>query len=266
MTEHTLSGMTTNARDESASAEPRSGRSRGRGRAPSDTNAGSQSTSRRELVEREIMEQATRLFAEKGFAGTTLQDIAVASGLTRPALYHYVANKDELLARLVTEIAEQPAQLLRTINERTDLDPVQKLREMALSIALHQMQAPDRFRLLIKSEAELPDSLANTYRNSRRRVLKEFIAVIDDGIRAGQFFPIDSRTAALGVIGMLNWVAWWHHPGDTGGRSAATQLADMAVRTVIDPEADTEGGAGPRRILERLRQNLDSLEQTLGAI
>ncbi|SLJ82702.1 Uncharacterised protein [Mycobacteroides abscessus subsp. abscessus] len=40
----------------------------------------------------------------------------------------------------------------------------------------------------------------------------------------------------------------------------------MAVRTVIDPEADAMGEAGPRRILERLRQNLDSLEQTLGAI
>lgn len=231
-----------------------------------NARAGSQSTSRRELVEREIIEQATRLFAEKGFAGTTLQDIAVATGLTRPALYHYVANKDELLARLVTEIAEQPAQLLHTINERDDLDPAQRLREMALSIARHQMQAPERFRLLIRSEAELPESLANTYRSSRRRVLKEFVGVIDDGIRAGQFFPVDSRTAALGIIGMLNWIAWWHHPGDQNGRAAATQLAEMAVRTVIDPEADAMGEAGPRRILERLRQNLDSLEQTLGAI
>ncbi|WP_438803587.1 TetR/AcrR family transcriptional regulator [Nocardia cyriacigeorgica] len=263
MTGHNLSGMSTNAPDASRpdTAEGRATRSRARN--VTDTSA--QSTSRRELAEREIMEQATRLFAAKGFAGTTLQDIASATGLTRPALYHYVANKDELLARLVTEIAEH-AQLLHRINERDDLDPAQRLREMAKSIALHQMQAPDRFRLILRSEAELPDALAHTYRNSRRRVLKEFIAVIDDGIRAGQFYPANSRTAALGVIGMLNWIAFWHHPGQDDGPTAAGQLADMAVRTVIDPAADTNGGTGPRRILERLRQNLDSLERAIDAI
>ena len=239
MRPHTLSGVTTN---------------------------GAQSTSRRELVEREIMEHATRLFAEKGFAGTTLQDIASATGLTRSAMYHYVANKDELLARLVVEIAEQPAQLLHEINERDDLDPVQRLHEMALSIARHQTQAPERFRLVLLSEADLPDALANTYRKSRRQVLKEFVTVIDDGIRAGLFYPADSRTAALGIIGMLNWIAFWHHPGQDDGAAAAAQLADMATRTVVDPEADTSGKTGPRRILERLRQNLDSLEQTLGTI
>ncbi|MFD6454144.1 TetR/AcrR family transcriptional regulator [Nocardia sp. NPDC060220] len=263
MTAHSLSRVNTDAHDES---RPAAARRATRGRAASEPAAGAQSTSRRELVEREIMEQATILFAEKGFAGTTLQDIAKATGLTRPALYHYVANKDDLLARLVTEIAEQPAQILRKINERADLDPAQRLREMAMSIALHQLAAPDRFRLLLRSEAELPDALANTYRNSKRRVLKEFIAVIDDGIRAGQFYPADSRTAAFGIIGMLNWIAFWHHPGQDDGPAAAAQLADMAMRTVVDPAADTNGQGGPRRILERLRQNLDSLEQTLGAI
>ena len=64
---------------------------------------------RRELVEAQIYEQATRLFAERGFAGTSLQDIADAMGMTRPALYYYVKNKDQLLARLVTEITEGPA-------------------------------------------------------------------------------------------------------------------------------------------------------------
>ncbi len=101
---------------------------------------------------------------------------------------------------------------------------------------------------------------------SRRPILEEFIAVIADGIRAGLFYPADSRTTALGIIGMLNWIAFWQHPGQDDGTAAAAQLADMATRTVVDPEADTSGKAGPRRILERLRQNLDSLEQTLGTI
>ncbi|MER5436948.1 helix-turn-helix domain-containing protein, partial [Streptomyces sp. NPDC002588] len=59
---------------------------------------GGRSTSRRELVENEMFEQASRLFAERGFAGTNLGDIAEAMGITRPALYYYVKSKDDLLA------------------------------------------------------------------------------------------------------------------------------------------------------------------------
>ncbi|WP_287014984.1 TetR/AcrR family transcriptional regulator [Gordonia sp. (in: high G+C Gram-positive bacteria)] len=236
---------------------------------PSDSSAahtrGGRSNPRRELVEREIMEQATRLFAEKGLASTTLQDIAEATGLTRPALYHYVANKDELFARLVSEIAEEPAVLLHEINQRTDLDPVAKVHEMAMSIALHQTQTLDRFRVLIRSEAELPAGVADTYRQSRRRVLKELVAVMEEGIDVGLFRPTDARVAALGIVGMLNWIAWWHHPGDPeADRTVARQLADMAVNSVLDPDVgNTEPGT--ERVIAQMRQGLDYLERSVRA-
>ena len=230
---------------------------------PTTGSKSGRSNSRRELVEREIMEQATRLFAERGLAGTTLQDIADATGLTRPALYHYVANKDELFARLVSEIAEEPAELLHEINQRSDLDPVGKIHEMALSIALHQTQTLDRFRLLIRSEAELPAVLAETYRQSRRRVLKEFVGVVEEGMAQGRFRAADPRVSALGIIGMLNWLAWWHHPGDAEtDRRVARQLADMAVNAIVDPEAD-DPVSGPDRVIAQMRQGLDFLERSL---
>lgn len=219
---------------------------------------------RRKLVENQILEQATRLFAERGFAGTTLQDIADATGLTRPALYHYVANKDEILARLVSESTETPVAVLHALNERPELTPTQKLREMANEIALRQMQAPDRFRLIIRSEAELPASLAATYQQSRRKVLKEYIRVIEDGIRLGEIRPVDPRTAALGIIGMINWIAWWYQPGDVQGDHAiAAQIADMAVRSLLQENPQPTTSEGPARAIAMIRQDLDYLERLL---
>jgi AcrR family transcriptional regulator len=55
------------------------------------------SSSRRELVMSEILEHATRLFAERGYDGTTLQDIADAIGITRPGLYNYISSCSLLL-------------------------------------------------------------------------------------------------------------------------------------------------------------------------
>lgn len=240
--------MTSETSDATHSADPTPKR-QGRGR-PSV---------RRELVEREIRVNAARLFAERGVAGTTLQDIADATGLTRQAVYHYVANKDDLFAQLVSEIVGQPAQVLHEINSAEGLDPAEKLRHMAHSLALHQMANPDRFRLMIRSESDLPEHLANSYTTSRRRVLKELVEVVEAGIAAGVFRSVNARTAALGIIGMLNWIAWWHQDG-ISDKHAAEDLAEMAVRTVRsenhDPQSPTIAG-----ILTNVRRELDMVQQ-----
>jgi AcrR family transcriptional regulator len=221
-------------------------------------------STRRELMENEIYEHASRLFAERGFAGTSLQDIADAMGLTRPALYYYVKNKDDLLAKLVTEITEGPAKDLREINERTDLDPSAKLRAFARSIAIRRTEQPARFRLLIRSEAELPPELARAHEHGKRAVLDEVTKVVDDGIRSGQFRPGDPHVVALGLIGMWNWVAWWFQTeGRLSGDAVAEQLADMSVAAVARhghriPEAD-----GPAAAIALLRQDLDYLERVI---
>ncbi|AYJ48813.1 TetR/AcrR family transcriptional regulator [Rhodococcus sp. P1Y] len=229
-----------------------------------DAPRGSKQNPRRELVEKQILDQATRLFAEKGFASTTLQDVADATGLTRPALYHYVANKDELLSKLFSETTETPAAVLHEINNRTDLGPTEKLRKMAASIALNQAQSSDRFKLIIRSETDLPDELSRTHQLSRRHVLKEFVVVIESGIRAGEMRPVDPRTAALGIIGMLNWVAWWQPTGDSDSdRAVAVQLADMAVRAVASADSSAPAQEGTERAISMLRENLDYLERAL---
>ena len=95
-------------------------------------------TARRELVENEIYEHAIRLFAERGFAGTSLQDIADALGITRPALYYYVKSKDELLAKLAADVAGGSAAQMTELAARPDLDAVGKLRDIARLTVVRQ--------------------------------------------------------------------------------------------------------------------------------
>jgi AcrR family transcriptional regulator len=224
------------------------------------------SSTRRDLVESQIIAEATRLFAERGFSGTSLKAIADATGLTRPALYHYVKNKDEILAKLVTELAEGPARALRAIRRQSDLSAAQQLREMAHAIALQQATEPTKFQLLIRSEADLPAELVGPYNKSRRDVLHEFVGVIEAGISSGQFRPVDARVAALAIIGQCNWVAWWHHPGtpEENARVADT-IADLAVAS-LESSDDADPKVDPRaRALGRLKRDVEYLEQVLRA-
>ena len=71
-----------------------------------DARAGKRSRMRREVIEAQVFDAAARLFAEKGYGGTTLQHIASELGISRTALYYYVASKEELLGRIVHELTD----------------------------------------------------------------------------------------------------------------------------------------------------------------
>jgi AcrR family transcriptional regulator len=216
------------------------------------------------LFEAEILEKAERLFAERGFAGTNLADIAEATGLTRPALYHYVRSKEDLLSKVLARVTQSSVIRLGRVTSQPGATATDKLRALARDLAASQARQPDRFRMVLRSEADLPSELAASYDEGRRKVLAVVVRVIDEGIRNGEFRSVDARVAALGVIGMCNWVAWWYRPGgDKSPEEVAAELADMAVAALVDPRADEKEPDGPRRALKRLQQDVEYLSRVL---
>jgi len=216
------------------------------------------------LVENQILTEATRLFAERGFAATSLQDIALATGLTRPALYHYFANKEAVLARLVSDLTLAPAAELAKLGHLPGKCAVERLHAMAFDTALRHARQPERFRVLVRSDAELPAELAQSYRDGRRRILAEFVAVIEQGVANDELRPVDARTAALGIIGMCTWVAWWYRPdSDDDERVVSTAIADMAVASLSPVDGRSTTARGPARALELLKQDVALLEAAL---
>jgi len=223
------------------------------------------SSSRRELMMSEILEHATRLFAERGYDGTTLQDIAEAIGISRPGLYNYISSKEQLLAELVRDVSENTAHIVRAIRLRADLNSVEKLRVVVRALALQRAGAPERFRVLDRTEAALPEEVASMHLKARREVLAEIRTIIEEGVSRGEFRPRDERLAALSVIGMCNWVAWWFHPGPSHpAEPVADELAQNAVDMLAYPEGSGPAASAPHRALQQVRENLDYLERFLG--
>jgi AcrR family transcriptional regulator len=213
----------------------------------------------------EILEHSTRLFAARGYDGTTLQDIADAIGITRPGLYHYISSKEELLAELVREVSENSVHIVREVRLRTDLSSVEKLQAVVRALVLQRAGAPERFRVLDRTEAALPEEIAAQHLKARREVLAEMRTVIEEGVSTGEFRPRDARLAALSVIGMCNWVAWWFHPGsDHPAEPVADQLAQNAVDMLAYPDSTGSQATAPHRALQMVRENLNYLEHFLG--
>lgn len=218
---------------------------------------------RRALVEAELLEQAARLFADRGFAGTNLQDVAEAMGTTRAALYYYVKNKDELLTRLVEDVTLDSAARFGEIARDPDLDATTKLRTIMNASVTEHATRPARFRLLDRSEGDLPEPLAATHREAKRQTLEQFVRVLQEGVAAGEFIDVDTRSTALALIGMSTWAAWWFHPGpDHPVEPVAALLADLAVRAVSVPTHRHPRG-GVEGTLALLREDVDTLERLM---
>lgn len=224
----------------------------GNGRGPS---------ARRGLVMSEIYAQAASLFAERGFAGTSLQDIADATGFSRQALYHYVKSKDELLTQLVTEVTRSPVSELRAINARSDLDATGKLRAIAKTIAIHRAENPHGFLLAVRSEGNFAEELGRQHRDGKRAVLDEIVSAVEGGMRSGEFRAVDARQASLSILGMLNWIAWWYKSeGRDSPESIGTQMAEFAVAVVARSPNHQQDPGDPIGTLAALRQDLDTIE------
>jgi len=213
-----------------------------------------------------ILEHAASLFAQKGFEGTAFKDIADAMGLTRPALYHYFASKDEVLADLVAETSESTAEAMRAIRVRDDLTPSEKLHTVTTNLVRERMSAPQRFRMLDRTESALPEKIANKHLAARRAVLAELTTIIADGIGAGQFRETNERLAALSVLGMCNWVAWWYSPDrDDSTDSIPTTLAESAVAMLARPKHRLPAAPGPAAAIDQIRDDLDYLERLVSS-
>jgi AcrR family transcriptional regulator len=215
---------------------------------------------RRRIIEHEIIEHAGRLFAERGFAGTSVQDIADASGMSRPALYYYFKSKEDLLASLVTEVTEGAAAQIRAVARDDDQNATERLRSIARLLASWRAQQPGRFLLLVRSESVLPPDLARVNERAKRGTLRELTKLIEQGVAAGEFRMVDPRSAALAVLGICNWVAWWADPsGRTDPAAVGAAMADLAVAMVAQT-GQPGPPQGPAAALAAVRRELDTLE------
>jgi len=219
---------------------------------------------RRHLMENEVLEHATRLFAERGFAGTSLQDVADAMGLKRPAIYYYFKSKDALLDRLIEEATSGPAQDLIAIAAQSDQDAARRMHAIAYRIVEWVVAHTDRFLLLVKSESDLSPASAKKFNDGRRAALDAVRTVIEEGVESGEFRPVDPSISGFGIWGICNWVAWWYQPEGTDTvASIANQLADMAVSSLQPVDQRTRKTLSPQSALAALREDLGQLEKAL---
>jgi AcrR family transcriptional regulator len=170
----------------------------------------------------EIVAQAVALFNAKGYAGTSVNDIADALGLSKPALYHYIQGKEDVLYW----IHEDFAQMLIAKLESRLAEPRQmrdQLRDIVRDILALMLTHRDYLRVFFEHFRELDGERAAEIADQRDHYRRLVQGVIERGSANGEFRALDPGITTNSIFGMCNWAYQWYDPA---GPRSNVEVAD----------------------------------------
>jgi AcrR family transcriptional regulator len=193
-------------------------------------------TQRRAKREDQLLEIATRLFKEKGYHNTSMQDLADALGLQKGSLYYYIESKEELLRQLLEHATSFLASQIDEIYA-SDLPPPEKLRGALEHHAITMMEHLDLVAVYLQEYRNLPPKRLQEALAVRKHYEQVLMQIVQDGIASGDFRPVEVKMAVFGLLGMLNWTHEWFSPeGPLSSQEVANMLADLALHGLVRRE------------------------------
>lgn len=204
----------------------------------------------------QVLDAAAICFMEKGYAGTTLDDVARHMGATKGRIYHYFNSKSELMHAVRKRAMDINFASIRAGFEST-LPAGEKFRLMAEAHALNMMAEQPYQRALFDSlhshmtrdKAAGHDAIMDEFIADRRAFEDKFRAVLHDGKASGAFRFATLSIALHTVITILNSSIYWYspRPGETDKdrRDIAAELVDMAQRALGVTDTENHKGTPP---------------------
>jgi len=192
--------------------------------------------SRSDVRQEQLIEIAIRLFARKGYEGTSLRDIADEAKITKAALYYHFPNKEALYGRIVLESMQALVDSVRDAMARAS-SPSEKVRIFMLTSADFLDRSRDSWiassnAFWAGSDSE-PRSAAVSLRDEYEHLLRD---AITEAIDKGQFRAVDAAMAGRMLLSMVNHISRWH---STKGRLSTRQVVDgyldMAFKGLAKP-------------------------------
>ncbi|MCH1981746.1 TetR/AcrR family transcriptional regulator [Ruminococcus sp. OA3] len=160
-----------------------------------------------ETVKR-ILDTSARLFAEKGYDKTTLQDIINVTKLSKGAIYHHFSSKEEIFIKICTRIGDENSAILSEIRDDSRLNGIEKLKKIFRTSLLHTNQ--ETMLCMVPYLLDSPKFLVMNIREIYEEVVPYFIQpILEEGIADGSIRIEHTREVAE-VLMMMADV--WLHP------------------------------------------------------
>jgi AcrR family transcriptional regulator len=206
----------------------------------------------REVKREAVIRVAAAAFNRKGYHNTSLDDIAAALEVSKPTVYYYVTNKEQLLFECFVAGVERIRAALRAVKA---LEVPARERLNAVLRKYAQSMASEFGWCMVRVEdQDLSPAMSSHVKALKSEIDQGIRRLIRDGIQDGSIHPADPKMTAFALAGSLNWIAHWYRQNRS---LSAEQIADAFI-AIFDnglrprePVALPRGKRRPRRALPK---------------
>lgn len=176
-----------------------------------------------------LTDVALAVFAQRGFDGATMDDVARAAGITKAAIYHHVSGKEELLDRGLRRALEALYAALEEPGARSGR-PIERLRFMVRRVAELAVALVSELTVLVRVRG---NSETERHAIERRRAFDTaMVAIVREAQRAGEFdASLDAPVVVRLIFGMCNSIVEWYRPH---GPLSSAEIADVVERVIFN--------------------------------
>ena len=183
-----------------------------------------------------LAESALELFAERGFAGTSIRDIAKATGLSLSNIYHYFGNKEGLLLAILETASGKVLTSLQQVGTQADqpMEQFKKLIKTHLELA-HILNKEAKI-FFLDEEHLSPEGLRvnNQYQREILGIYRSHLHALQE---AGEVNFKSATIAAFNILGVLNWHLRWYRPeGQMSFEDISQEVTAFILHGISKPQ------------------------------
>jgi AcrR family transcriptional regulator len=181
----------------------------------------------------EILRSAAAVLAEKGYQGTTMEEVAAKLLMTKGSMYYYYKNKDDLLYHCHQMIMDISIERIEEV-VNSDLHPIEKLRRAIKGHILLATSEKSMFMVMDKPNQNFSDIQLEEVLKLRKNYSGNFDSIINEGIEKQVFDHVDVRMVRMIILGALNWIQeWYNQDGPQSADEISDAFADYLLKMVV---------------------------------
>jgi AcrR family transcriptional regulator len=177
----------------------------------------------------QIIDAAALLFKQKGYASTTMRDLATELGIEAASIYHHIKSKEELLEGICFDMANKFISNAKEVND-IYFNAEEKLR---LAIKLHIetiTENQNQSAVFLSEWRNLSEPKHTLFKQLRQQYENQFTIILMDGENEDIFDQVDKKFAVLSILSTINFVNEWYKPD---GKMNAAEIAEKLSNFIM---------------------------------
>jgi TetR/AcrR family transcriptional regulator, cholesterol catabolism regulator len=166
-------------------------------------------TKRRSSKRAVILNKAASMFKDKGFAATSMRDLAEAVGVEAASLYNHIKSKSEILQEIVFHAAAECNQHLAEVDtkNKSALEKIEEIIRFHIGMMINNFE---EYHVMTHEWIHLEEPHLSNFINQRRNYVQRLEAIIGEGIEDREMKPIIPYVAVLTILSAVRGLEFWH--------------------------------------------------------